>query len=184
MKRFPHPHVRRRSKLANPRLQGGAAIQIAVIVLIVGTLIAFLLFRDLRQALWDASYGGHFAFPTPFQVVDEILVRRLAVLFVLVFAGGSLAFFRHVRRIRRGISRLVEVLKASAEGDLSSPVGVPSPGGIIDFEREIEDVRSYTLGLIDEVRGDVEVLRTPVLSEEEFAWRWEELKEKIGRIVR
>jgi len=184
MRRFPHPHVRRRSKLVNPRLQGGAAIQIAVIVLVVGTLIAFLLFRDLRQALWDASYGGHFAFPMPFRIVDGILVRRLAVLFALAFTGGALAFFWHVQRIRRGISRLVEVLEASAMGDLSSPVGVPSPGGIIDFEREIDDVRSYTLGLIEEVRGEVEALRTSVLSEEEFARKWEDLKEKIGRIIR
>ena len=184
MRQFLHPHVRRRSKLVNPRLQGGAAIRIAVVVFVFGTLIAFLLFRDIRQALWDASYSGHFVFPTSFRVVGGILVRRLVVLFALVFAGGSLAFFWHVRGIRRGISRLVEVFEASATGDLSSPVGVPSPGGIIDFEREIDDVRSYTLGLIDEVRGEVEALRTSVLSEEEFARNWEDLKEKIGRIVR
>ena len=182
MRQSPHPHVRRRSKLVNPRLQGGAAIRIAVIVLVVGTLIAFLLFRDIRQALWDASYGGHFVFPTPFRVVGGILVRRLVVLFSLVFAGGGLVFFWHVRGIRRGISRLVEVLKASANGDLSSPVGAPSPGGIIDFEREIEDVRSYTLGLIDDVRGEVEALRTSVLPADEFARRWGGLKEKIGRV--
>ena len=184
MRQFSHPHVRRRSKLVNLRLQGGAAIRIAIIVLVAGTLIAFLLFRDIRQALWDASSSGHFAFPTPFRVMEGILVRRLVVLFTLVFAGGSLAFFWHVQRIRRGISRLVEVLEASAMGDLSSPVGVPSPGGIIDFEGEIDDVRSYTLGLIDEVRGEVEALRTSVLSEEEFARKWEDLKEKIGRIIR
>jgi len=184
MRRFPHPHVRRRRKLVNPRLQGGAAIRIAVIVFVVGTLIAFLLFRDIRQALWDASYGGHFAFPTPFPIVGGILAWRLVVLFALVFAGGSLAFFWHVRGIRRRISRLVEVLEASAKGDLSSPVGTPSPGGIIDFEREIDDVRSYTLGLIDDVREEVEALRTSVLSEEEFARKWEDLKEKIGRIIR
>jgi methyl-accepting chemotaxis protein len=184
MRKFPYPHVRRRSKLVNPRLQGGAAIRIAVIVLGVGTLIGFLLLRDIRQALWDASSSGHFAFATPFRVVEGILARWLVVLFALVFAGGSLAFIWHVRGIRRGISRLVEVLEASAMGDLSSPVGVPSPGGIVDFEREIDNIRSYTLGLIDEVRGEVKALRTSVLSEEEFARKWEDLKEKIGRIIR
>ncbi|MGZ8460902.1 MAG: hypothetical protein ACXWW2_10780 [Candidatus Deferrimicrobiaceae bacterium] len=182
MRQSPHPHVRRRSRLVNPRLQGGAAIRIAVMVIVFGTLIAFLLFRDIRQALWDASYGGHFPLPTPVRVVEGILVRRLVVLFALVFAGGTLAFFWHVRGIRRGISRLVEVLKASATGDLSSPVGAPSPGGVIDFESEIEDVRSYTLGLIDDVREEVEALRTSVLSADEFARRWEGLKEKIGRV--
>lgn len=184
MMQFHHPHIRRRNKLVNPRLQGGAAIRIAVIVLVVGTLIAFLLFRDIRQALWDASYSGHFPSATAFGIVEGILARRLVVLFALVFAGGGLAFFWHVRGIRRGISRLVEVFEASAMGDLSSPVGIPSPGEIIDFEREINDVRSYTLGLIDEVRGEVEALRTSVLSEEEFARKWEDLKEKIGRINR
>jgi hypothetical protein len=183
MRQFPHPHIRRRSKLVNPRLQGGAAVRIAVIVLVAGALIAFLLFRDLRQALWDASYGGHFAFPTTFRVVKGILARWLVLLFALVFAGGSLAFFWHVRGIRLGITRLEKVLQASAMGDLSSPAGARSPGGLIDFELEIDDVRSYTFGLIDEVRSEVKALRTPVLSEEEFAGRWEELKGKIGRIV-
>jgi hypothetical protein len=183
MKEYPHPHIRRRSKLVNPRIQGRAAIWIAVIVLVAGTLFAFLLFRDIRQALWDASYSGHFAFPTAFRVVEGILVRRLVLLFSLVFAGGSLAFFWHVRGIRLGVLRLVEVLKASAMGDLSSPAGFQSPGGLIDLELEIDDVRSYTFGLIDEARREVEALRTSVLTEEEFARRWEDLKEKIGRIV-
>jgi hypothetical protein len=184
MRQYPHPHVRRRSKLVNPRLQGGAAIQIAVIVLVVGSLIGFLLFRDIRQVLWDASSSGHFAFPTPFRVADGILARLLVVLFAIVFTGGSLAFFWHVRGIRRGVSRLVEVFEASGVGNLSSPVGVPRPGGIIDFEREINDIRFYSLGLIDEVRGEVEALRTSVLSEEEFSRKWEDLKEKIGGIIR
>jgi hypothetical protein len=184
MRQHPHPHVRRRSKLVNPRLQGGAAIQIAVIVLVVGSLIGFLLFRDVRQALWDASSSGHFASPTPLRVVEGILARLFVVLFAIVFAGGSLAFFWHVRGIRRGVSRLVEVFEASGVGNLSSPVGVPSPGGIIDFDREINDIRFYSLGLIDEVRGEVEALRTSVLSDEEFARKWEDLKEKIGGIIR
>ncbi len=183
MRQFSHSHIRRRSKLVNPRLQGGAGIQIGIIVLVAGMVMALLLFFDIRQALWDASYGGHFDFPTPFRVVRGILVPRLLALFALVFAGGSLAFFWHVQRIRKGIFRLVEILKASAMGDLSSPSEARGPGGIIDLEMEIEDIRSYTLGLIDEVRSDLETMRTSALPEEEFTRRWEAVKEKIRRIV-
>jgi hypothetical protein len=48
---------------------------------------------------------------------------------------------------------------------------------------KIDEVRSYTLALIGEVRGEAEAMGTSALSQEEFEKRWEALKEKIGRIV-
>jgi HAMP domain-containing protein len=182
MRRSSHPLIRR-NKLVNPRLQGGVAIQIAAIVLVAGSLVALLLFRDIRQALLDASYSGHFGFSTPFRIVNGILVRRLLVLFAFVFAGGLLAFLWYVRRVRRGISRLVEAFQASGKGDLSSPADTRGPGGIIDVGKAIDNVRSYTLARIGEVRGEVEAMRTSALSEEEFIRRWEALKGKIERVV-
>ena len=183
MRQPSHFPNRRRNKLVNPRLQGGVAIQIAAIVLVAGSLVALLLFRDIRQALWDASYSGHFGFSTPFRIVNGILVRRLLVLFALVFAGGSLAFLWYVRRVRRGIFRLVEAFQASGEGDLSSPADARGPGGIIDVGKAIDDVRSHTLARIGEVRGAVEAMRASALPEEEFTRRWETLKGKIERII-
>jgi len=183
MRQNPDFKFRRQTKLVNPKFQGGAAIFIIAVVLTAGALVAVLLFRDLRQALGDASAGGHFGFPTPFRVVSDILVRQLLALFALVFAGGSLAFLWYVRRIRLGISRLTEVFEAAGKGDLSSPSNVRSFKELVDFGTEIDEVRSYTLALIEEIRGEAKAIRTSDLSQVEFEKRWEALKEKIGRIV-
>jgi methyl-accepting chemotaxis protein len=183
MRRNPHFKFRRRTKLVSPRFQGGAAILLVAVVLAAGALVAVQLFRDLRQALWDASAGGHFGFPTPFRIVSDILVRQLLALFALVFAGGSLAFLWYVRRIRLGISRLTEVFETVEKGDLSSPSNVRSFKDLVDFGVEIDEVRSYTLGLIEEIREEAKAIRTSDLSQVEFEKRWEALKKKIGRIA-
>jgi methyl-accepting chemotaxis protein len=183
MRRNPNFKFRRRTKLVNPKFQGGAAVLIIAVVLVAGTLVAVLLFRDLRQALGDASARGHFGFQTPFRVVSDILVRHLLALFVLVFAGGSLAFLWYVRRVRLGISRLTEVFEAAGKGDLSSPSDVRSFKELVDFGMEIDEVRFYTLALIEEIREEAKAIRTSDLSQMEFEKRWDALKEKIGRIV-
>lgn len=183
MKRNPHFKFRRRTKLVSPRFQGGAAILLIAVVLAAGALVAVLLFRDLRQALGEASVGGHFGFPTPFRVVSDILVRQHLALFALVFAGGSLAFFWYVRRIRLGISRLTEVFEAVEKGDLSSPSNVRSFKDLADFGMEIDEVRSYTLVLIEEIREEAKAIRTSGLPHVEFEKRWKALKEKIGRVA-
>ncbi|MGB3400551.1 MAG: hypothetical protein WBA34_10355 [Candidatus Deferrimicrobiaceae bacterium] len=183
MRRNPHFRFRRQTRLVNPRFQGGAAILVIAVVLAAGALVAVLLFCDIRQALGDASARGHFGFPTPFRIVSDILVRQLLALFALVFAGGSLAFLLYVRRIRLGISRLTKVFEAAEKGDLSSPSNVRGFKELAEFGAEIDEVRSYTLALIGEVRGEAEAMRTSDLSQAEFEKRWEALKEKIGRIV-
>jgi methyl-accepting chemotaxis protein len=183
MKRNLHFHFRRRTKLVSPKFQGGAAILIIAVVLAAGALVGLLLFRDMRQALGNASASGHFGVPTSFRIVSDILVRQLLALFVFVFAGGSLAFLWYVRRIRLGISRLTEAFEAAEKGDLSSPSNVRGFKELVNFGVEIDEVRSYTLALIEEVRGEAEAIRTSDLSQVEFEKRWEALKEKIGRIV-
>jgi len=183
MKRSPFPHLQRRSRLVNPKFQGGPAVRIAAAILAAGALVGFLLFRDIRQALEAAAGSGHFAFPTPFHIVSDILVRRLLVLFVLVFAGGSLVFLWSLRRIRKGIFRLVEAFELSEKGDLSSPTDVHGFGEIVDTGAELDEVRAKSLALIGEIRGEVAAMRSSALSEEEFAGRWDALKEKIMRVV-
>lgn len=183
MKRSSPIPIRRRNRVVNPRIQGRAAVVIAAVVLAAGSLIALLLFRDLREALWDASISGHFPFPAPFRIVRDILVRMLLVLFAFVFAGGSLAFLWCMRRIRRGISRLVETFEASARGDLSSPTDLRNIPEFLDFGAVVDGVRSQTFALIGEVRREAEAMRTGSLDPEEFEERWDALKERIGRIA-
>lgn len=183
MRRNPHFKFRRRTKLVNPKFQGGAAVLIIAVVIAAGALVAVLLFRDLRQVLGDASARGHFGFPASYRVVSDILVRQLLALFALVFAGGSLAFLWYVRRIRMGISRLTEVFEAAGKGDLSSPSNVRSFKDLVAFGTEIDEVRSYTLALIEDIRGEAKAIRTSDLSQGEFEKRWEALKEKIGRVA-
>jgi CBS domain-containing protein len=183
MKRSPYPHLQRRSRLVNPKLQGAPAVLVAVVVLAAGALVGFLLLRDIRQALGNAANSGHFGFPTPFRIVSDILVGRLLVLFALVFAGGFLAFLWSLRRIRQGVSRLVLAFERSGKGDLSSPTDAHGFKEIVDFGLEIDEVRTGVLILIGEVRAEAAAMRGSALSEEEFADRWEALKGKMGRIV-
>lgn len=183
MKRSSPIPIRRRNRVVNPRIQGRAAVVIAAVVLAAGSLIALLLFRDLREALWDASISGHFLFPAPFRIVRDILVPFLIALFVLVFAGGSLAFLWCMRRIRNGISRLVETLEASARGDLSSPTDLADIPEFLDIGKMVDGVRSQTFALIGEARKEAEAIRTGSLPPEEFTVRWDTLKERIGRIA-
>jgi len=183
MKRSPYPHLHRRSRLVNPKLQGASAVLVAVVVLAAGSLVGFLLLRDIRQALGTAASSGHFGFQTPFPIVSGILVRWLLVLFAFVFAGGSLVFLWSLRRIRKGISRLVEAFERSEEGDLSSATVAPGFEEIVDCGAEIDEVRAHTLALIGEVREEVAAMRSSVLSEEEFERRWDALKGKIVRVV-
>lgn len=183
MKRNPHFQFRRRTKLVNLRFQGGAAILIIAVVVAAGALVGLLMSHEFRQSFGDASASGHFGFPTPFRIVRDVLVRQLLALFALVFAGGSLAFLLYVRRIRLGISLLTKVFEAAEKGDLSSPSNVRGFRALVDFGAEIDEVRSYTLALIGEIRGEAKAMRTSDLSQVEFEKRWEELKQKIGRIV-
>ena len=88
-----------------------------------------------------------------------------------------------MRRVRLGISRLTEVFEAAGKGDLSSPSDVRSFKELVNFGTEVDEVRSYTLALIEEIRGEAKAIRTSDLSQVEFAKRWEALKEKIGRIA-
>ncbi len=183
MRRNPHSQFRRRNKLVLPRLQGGAAILIIAVVLLAGAVVALFLFRDIRQELWDASHRGHYGFPSSYRIVSDILVQRLLVLNAIVFAGGAFSFLGYLRRARSGITRLAEVFEASENGDLSSPGKVRGFEEIVDLGTKIDEVRSYTLALIKEVREDAEAMGTSELPYEEFEKRWEALKEKIGGIV-
>ena len=183
MRRNPHFEFRRRTRLVNPKLQGGAAIPLIAVVTAAGTLSGVLLFTDIRQAMMDAAIGGHYRFSTPFQIVNGILAWHLLALFSIVFGGGSLAFLWYVRRVRSEISRMTDSFDAAVQGDLSSPAKVRGFRGLSDFGREIDEIRSHTLGQVEEVRREAQAMRRSGMSQTEFENRWEALKETIGRIV-
>ena len=126
----------------------------------------------------------HFKFRRRTKLVSPRFQGGAAILLIaVVFAGGSLAFFWYVRRIRLGISRLTEVFEAVEKGDLSSPSNVRSFKDLADFGMEIDEVRSYTLVLIEEIREEAKAIRTSGLPHVEFEKRWKALKEKIGRVA-
>jgi len=156
---------------------------IIAVVAAAGTLSGVLLLMEIRQAVAAAAASGHYTFPTPFRILSGILVRYLLVLFAIVFGGGFLAFLWYVRRVRQEVSRMTTSFEAAVQGDLSSPSQVRGFRGLADFGKEIDEIRSYTLGLIGEVRAEAEEMRTSGMPQAEFDRRWEALKEKIGRIV-
>ena len=174
---------RRRTVLVSPRLQIGTALVFSAVVLLGGALFAWFLYRGSREALWAASFQGHFRGGTPYEILSGQVVRQLAVLFAAVTAAAVAAFVLLVLRIRAGMARLTEVLRMSGEGDLSSPANAPGLREVAIFGTQLDAVRSHTLGQIGEIREEVGVLRKEPFSPEEFQLRWDRLKVAIGRIV-
>lgn len=177
------PHNRRRTVLVIPRLQVGVPLVFSAVVLLGGALFAWLTYRGAREALWAASLQGHFRFETPYEIVSKEMVRQLAALFVAVVLASIAAFLLIVRRIRAGMLRLVETLRMSGEGDLSTPTNAPGLRDVAIFGNQLDAIRGHTLGQIGEIREEIGILRKEPLSPEEFQLRWDRLKDAIGRIV-
>lgn len=178
----PGPPKRRRIVYISPGLQGGIAVSFAAVVVVGAALFALLVYHDIKDALWDSSYMGHFRFKTPYQIVDNILATHLAVLFLGVLVISFLVLFLMLYRIRSGIRRVIGVLEASGKGDLSTPTNAPGVKEIGTFGRQLDAARARTLFRIEEVRGELAFLSSGP-PPEEFRRRWALVREKIGRIV-
>lgn len=174
---------RRRTVLVNPRLQVWVPLVFSAVVLLGGALFAWLVYRGAREALWGASLQGHFRFDTPYDIVSHRMVRQLAALFAVVFVASAAAFLILVRRIRAGLLRLVETLRMSGEGDLSTPTNVPGIRDLGLFGSQLDAIRGHTLGQIEGIREEAGILRKEPLPPEEFQLRWDRLRDAIGRIV-
>jgi methyl-accepting chemotaxis protein len=177
--------IRNRRKIVfiNPSLQGGTAVYFGLIVVLGAALFSWLVFRDIREALWETSFSGHIRVRSSFQVLDDILISHMAGLFLGILAVSFAAYFVLVRRIRAGIRRVVRIYALSAEGDLSTPTDAPGLKEIASFGRQVDAARARTLARIEEMKTDAEALAGGSLSPEEFRERWTALKEKVGRFA-
>jgi len=177
------PDIRRKIVFINPRVQGGTALFFSAIVIVGAALFAGLVYEDIRLALWDSTYRGHFAIRSPYRIVEEILKTHLAGLFLGVLAVSFVAFFLLMRRIRAGINRVAEVLAMSAEGDLSTPANVPGLKEMASFGERLDAARSHTLSRVEGIKEDLAFLRSGSASPEEYRRTWDDLKGRIGRMA-
>jgi hypothetical protein len=174
---------RRKIFYVNPRFQGGAALVFSAAVVLGGGLFGWLVYRDLGQALWDASMQGHYQMNTPFEIVRESLLWHLAGLFAGISVLGLIVSLLIERATKAGVGRCVDVFHAAEEGDLSTPTG---DGGLDEFRRfggHIDAARSLTLEQVQEIREEAAALSGSGASPEEFRLRWDELKRKIRRVA-
>jgi methyl-accepting chemotaxis protein len=174
---------RRKIFYVNPRFQGGAALVFSAAVVLGGGLFGWLVYRDLGQALWDASMRGHYQMTTPFEIVRGSLLWHLAALFGGISLLGLIVSLLIERATKAGVGRCIEVFHAAAEGDLTTPTG---DGGLDEFSRfggHIDAARSLTLDQVREIREEAAALAGSGASPEEFDRRWDEIKRKIRGVA-
>lgn len=179
----PSVTKRRRIIYINPRMQGGIAIVFAAIIVVGAALFAWLVHSDIKQALWESAYRGHFLARTPYRIVDDILVSHLAGLFLGVLAVSFLAFFLLLRRIRTGVRQVADAFARSAEGDLATPTAAAGLKELATFGKQVDAARLLTLSRIEGIRADLAFLRSCPASAGEFRRRWDSMKEKIGGLL-
>ena len=130
-----------------------------------------------------ASIRGHYTFHSAYDIVRDLLVSHLAGLFVGVFLTGSILVLLLIAATRHGIGKAVDSLRASADGDLSTPTGTGTIGEFDRFGEKIDAARSDTLASVLKIRSEVESLAAGGISPEEFRLRWDELKQRIRGIA-
>jgi hypothetical protein len=173
----------RRIVFVNPRFQGRVALCFAAVVFAGGALFVLLFLHYAKATLRVASLQGHYHFLSAYEIVGGVLIPHLAVLSTGVLAASLLVLLLLIRRVRRGVDRLVEAFLISTEGDLSTPTEAPGLSGITDLGGKIDSARSRTLSRIREIAAEAEFLRSEPLSEEEFAKRWNALKAAVRKVA-
>jgi methyl-accepting chemotaxis protein len=94
-----------------------------------------------------------------------------------------IVFFFLVRATRRGIGRVIEVLRASEDGDLSTPTDAPGVSEFARFGEQVDAVRADTLSRIVALREETASLSAAGLPSGEFRARWDELRRKIREVA-
>jgi hypothetical protein len=184
-RKIPHVHrnIPRRTILINPRFQGGAAFCFALAILAAGALFTWFFHLHSKGAFRIASLHAHYNFSNPYEIVGVPLARSLAAMSAGGLGACLLLFLIMLGRVRKGVRRLVEVLRGSAEGDLSTPSNATGLRDVSDLGKKIDTTRATALSFVREAMEEVEMLRNEPLSEEEYARRWSTLKHILRRIA-
>ncbi|MGE5752953.1 MAG: hypothetical protein ACM319_04855, partial [Deltaproteobacteria bacterium] len=105
----------------NPRFQCGVAIRFSMAVFAGGALFGWSFYRCAKSTLRIASLQAHYHFLTPYSILRDLLIWHVAILTAGVLAASLVLLLLLTIRVRRGVGRLVESLRRSAQGDLSTP---------------------------------------------------------------
>jgi hypothetical protein len=175
----PRPRIR----YVSPRFQGPAVLAFAAIIATGGAIFWKLVDREFQRVFLHAAIRGHYAFVSAYDIVRDLLAWHLAGLFVGVFLTGSVLALLLLAATRHGIGKAVDSLRASADGDLSTPTGTGPIGEFDRFGRKIDATRSETLTSVLKIRSEAAALAAGGISPEEFRLRWDELKQRIRRIA-
>ena len=174
---------RPRIRYVSPRFQGPAVLAFAAIIATGGAIFWKLVDSEFQRVFLHAAIRGHYAFDSAYDIVRDLLAWHLAGLFVGVFLTGSVLVLLLVATIRKGIGKAVDSLRASADGDLSTPTGACPIGEFDRFGKITDAARSDTLASVLKIRSEAAALAAGGISPEEFRLRWDELKQRIRRIA-
>jgi hypothetical protein len=175
--------LRPKIRYVNPRFQGPAVLAFAAVIATGGAIFWKLVDSEFQRVFVHAAIRGHYGFDSAYDIVRDLLAWHLAGLFVGVFLTGSVLILLLVAATRYSIGKAVDSLRASADGDLSTPSGTGRIGEFERFREKIDAVRSDTLASILKIRSEAAALAAGDISPEEFRLRWDELKHRIRRIA-
>jgi hypothetical protein len=178
----PQPS-RPRIRYISPRFQGPAVLAFAAIISIGGAIFWKLVDSEFQRVFLDAAIRGHYTFDSAYDIVRALLASHLAGLFAGVFLAGSVLVLFLIAATRHGISKAVDSLRSSADGDLSTPTGAGLIGEVDRFGRKIDAARSDTLDSVLKIRSEVEALAAGGIPPGEFRLRWDDLKQRIREIA-
>ena len=172
-----------RIRYVTPRFQGPAVLAFAAIIATGGAIFWKLVDSEFQRVFLHAAIRGHYAFDSAYDIIRDLLAWHLAGLFVGVFLTGSVLVLLLVAATRHGIGKAVDSLRASADGDLSTPTGTGPISEFGRFGEKIDATRSDTLASVLKIRSEAAALAAGGISPEEFRLRWDELKHRIRRIA-
>ena len=172
-----------RIRFVNPRFQGPAVIAFAAVIAIGGAIFWKLVDGEFQRVFLHAAIRGHYTFGSAYDIVRNLLSWHLAGLFFGVFLIGSILALLLVAATRQAIGKSVDSLRASADGDLSTPTGTCPIGEFDRFGKNIDAARSDTLKSLQKIRSEATALAAGGMSQEEFRLRWDELKQRIRTIA-
>lgn len=172
-----------RIRYASPRFQGPAVLAFTGIIIAGGAIFWKLVDGAFQGVFLRAAIRGHYAFDSAYDIVRDLLAWHLTGLFVGVFLAGSVLILLLVAATRHGLGKAVDSLRASADGDLSTPTTTGPIGEFDRFGGKIDAARSDTLASVQNLRNEAAALAAGGISPEEFRLRWDELKQRIRRIA-